>query len=108
MQVTGDGFRIRARDLREVLRSAPSLRLKMGRYVLFQGMQAAQTAACNRLHDLNQRLARWLLMIHDRAGPLFSVTQERLAELLGTGRPSITLAARKMQATELIKYTRDF
>lgn len=44
----------------------PNLRLKMGRYALLQSMQAAQTAACNRLHELGQRLARWLLMTHDR------------------------------------------
>jgi CRP-like cAMP-binding protein len=106
MQVAGDGFRIRAGDLQDVLRSAPSLRLRLGRYVLLQGMQAAQTAACNRLHELDQRLARWLLMIQDRVGPLFSMTQQRLAEALGTGRPSITLAARQMQKTQIIRYTR--
>jgi CRP-like cAMP-binding protein len=106
IQLAGDGFRIRAIDLQRVLKSAPSFHLKLGRYVLFQGMQAAQTAACNRLHDLDQRLARWLLMTQDRVGSLFSMTQQRLAETLGTGRPTITLAARHMQKAQIIRYTR--
>jgi len=55
---------------------------------------------------LDQRLARWLLMTQDRVGSLFSMTQQRLAETLGTGRPTITLAARHMQKTQIIRYTR--
>jgi len=73
---------------------------------LLQGMQAAQTAACNRLHNLEQRLARWLLMTQDRVGPEFAMTQEYLAQMLGTGRPSLSLTASQMQRVGAIQYTR--
>jgi len=69
-------------------------------------MQAAQTAACNRLHDLQQRLARWLLNTCDGVGPEFGITQGYLAEMLGTGRPSVSLVAGQMQKAGVIQYTR--
>jgi CRP-like cAMP-binding protein len=61
-------------------------------------MQLAQTAACNRLHDLNQRLARWLLMSQDRlACSVLPYTQELLATILGTDRPSVSVAVTSLQ-----------
>ena len=68
MQITGDGFRIEAAALQTTLESSPHLQLLLTRYAVVQGMQVAQTAACNRLHDIGQRLARWLLMAQDRVG----------------------------------------
>jgi CRP-like cAMP-binding protein len=106
MQVAGNGYRIKADDLQRVLPTAPHLLLRLGRFVLLQGMQAAQTAACNRLHNLQQRLARWLLMTQDRAGSEFATTQENLAEMLGTGRPSVSLTASRMQKAGAIQYSR--
>ena len=70
-------------------------------------MQLAQTAACNRLHNLEQRLARWLLMSHDRASSnTLPYTQELLAVMLGTDRPSVSLATGELQAKGGIKQRR--
>lgn len=69
--------------------------------------QAAQTAACNRLHPLDQRAARWLLMTDDRtAGAAFHLTHEFFAIMLGAHRPSVSLAAQVLQRRGLIEYTR--
>jgi CRP-like cAMP-binding protein len=85
VQVTGDGFRVEAGALQNTLESAPHLRLMLNRYAVVQGMQVAQTAACNRLHNVEQRLARWLLMTQDRvdSGAL-PITHDFLATMLGT------------------------
>jgi CRP-like cAMP-binding protein len=106
MQVPGTGYRIKSEDFQRVLPGAPHLFRSLGRQALLQGMQAAQTAACNRLHSLEQRLARWLLMTHDRVGPEFAMTQEYLAQMLGTGRPSVSLTASHMQRVGAIRYAR--
>ena len=66
VQINGDGFRIEVAALQSTLKSAPHLQLLLSHYAAIRGMQIAQTAACNRLHDLEQRLARWLLMTQDR------------------------------------------
>ena len=58
VQITGDGFRVKVAALQTTLESAPHLRLLLSRYAVVQGMQVAQTAACNRLHSVKQRLAR--------------------------------------------------
>jgi CRP-like cAMP-binding protein len=106
VQVPGNAYRIKAEDLQRVLPATPHLFKSLGRHSLLQGMQAAQTAACNRLHNLEQRLARWLLMTHDRVGSEFAMTQEYLAQMLGTGRPSVSLTASQMQRVGAIQYTR--
>jgi CRP-like cAMP-binding protein len=106
MQFAGTGHRVKAEDLQRVLPSTPHLQGLMCRFTLLQGMQAAQTAACNRLHNLEQRLARWLLMTQDRVGSDFTITQEYLAELLGTGRPSVSLVASQMLKAGAIRYSR--
>jgi CRP-like cAMP-binding protein len=106
MQFAGTGHRIKADDLQRVLPATPHLHKMMCRFVLLQAMQASQTAACNRLHNLEQRLARWLLMTQDRVGPEFVMTQEYLAEMLGTGRPSVSLTASQMQKEGAIRYSR--
>jgi CRP-like cAMP-binding protein len=103
MQVAGAGFRIKAESLAELLRSLPALAARLQRYVLVQGLQIAQIAACNRLHEVEQRLARWLLMCQDRVeSELLPVTHEFLAQMLGTGRPSISLAAGILQRAGVI------
>jgi len=107
VQMEGKGVRIRYEVLQESLRSAPELTRILGRYVLVQGLQVAQIAACNRLHEVEQRLARWLLMCQDRTGlETLPVTHEALAQMLGTGRPSVTLAAAVLQRSGLILNTR--
>ena len=107
VQITGDGFRVEVGALQNTLGSAPHLQLMLSRYVAIRGMQVAQTAACNRLHDIEQRLARWLLMTQDRVDSgLLPITHDFLAPMLGTGRPSVSLAAGVLQRKEIIEYTR--
>ncbi len=107
VQITGDGFRVEVGALQSTLKSAPHLQLMLSRYAAIRGMQVAQTAACNRLHDIGQRLARWLLMTQDRvdSGSL-PITHDFLATMLGTDRPSVTTAAGVLQKKNLIEYTR--
>jgi CRP-like cAMP-binding protein len=107
VQVSGDGFRVKVGALQETLESAPHLQMILNRYAAVRGMQVAQTAACNRLHDIKQRLARWLLMTQDRvdSGAL-PITHDFLATMLGTDRPTVSLAAGALQKKGLIEYTR--
>jgi CRP-like cAMP-binding protein len=107
VQIAGDGFRVRVGPLQDTLKSAPHLQLLLNRYAAIRSMQIAQTAACNRLHGIEQRLARWLLMTQDRlnSGSL-RITHDFLATMLGTDRPSVSLAAGVLQKKKLIEYTR--
>jgi len=107
VQITGDGFRVQVGALQSTLESAPHLQLMLTRYAAIRGMQVAQTAACNWLHDIEQRLARWLLMTQDRvdSGSL-PITHDFLATMLGTNRPTVSYAAGVLQRKELIEYTR--
>lgn len=67
----------------------------------------AQSVACNRLHHINQRCARWLLTCEDRVGrATFDLTQEFLATMLGSSRPSVSTAASELQEAGLIRYAR--
>jgi CRP-like cAMP-binding protein len=103
MQIQGSGVRIKSEVLEDLMGDAPELRLMLNRYVLVQGLQIAQIAACNRLHEIEQRLARWLLMCQDRVGSdLLPVTHEFLAQMLGSGRPSVSLAAGILQKAGFI------
>jgi CRP-like cAMP-binding protein len=107
VQITGDGFRVRVAALQNILESAPHLQLILSRYAVVQGMQVAQTAACNRLHDIKQRLARWLLMAQDRVdSESLPITHDFLATMLGTDRPSVSTAAGALQKKKIIEYTR--
>jgi CRP-like cAMP-binding protein len=107
VQITGDGFRVKVGALQNTLESTPYLQLMLNRYAVVRSMQVAQTAACNRLHNIEQRLARWLLMTQDRvdSGAL-PITHDFLATMLGTDRPSVSLAAGVLQRKGLIEYTR--
>ena len=107
MQMAGRGMRIRAEVFQDILPSTPVLRSKLGRFALMHGMQVAQLAACNRLHGIDQRLARWLLMCQDRFdSQLLPLTHEFLAQMLGTGRPSVSLAAGILENAGLIENPR--
>jgi CRP-like cAMP-binding protein len=106
VQITGDGFRIAVGALRKVLESTPHLQFLLNRYAVLQGMQVAQTAACNRLHDLEQRLARWLLMTEDKVdSECLPITHDFLATMLGTNRSSVSLAAGILQREKSIEYS---
>jgi CRP-like cAMP-binding protein len=106
MQVSGNGFRMGFDELQEVLNAAPQLQRLLNRYATVHGLQTAQTAGCNRLHDLEQRLARWLLLIQDRVGSgLLRITHDFLAMMLGTDRPSVSLAAGGLRKKRIIEYS---
>jgi CRP-like cAMP-binding protein len=107
MQVKGSGYRISAEDFKDVLRNSPRLNRILQRFSQVLGMQATQIAACNRLHGVEERLARWLLMSQDRlGGDIVPLTQEFLAHMLGTRRASVTDAAGALQKRGLIAYRR--
>ena len=107
IQIAGDGFRMTGSALERILRSAPQLQLILNRHSGLQGMQVAQTAACNRLHNIQQRLARWLLMTQDRvdAGTL-PITHDFIATMLGTDRSTVSLAASALQKGGVIEYVK--
>lgn len=107
MQVGGSGFRMAAKDLAVALRKAPALAASLQRFAQEMSLQASQVAACNRVHEIDERLARWLLMSQDRlGGDLVPLTQEFLAHMLGTRRASVTVAAGHLQKEGMITYKR--
>jgi CRP-like cAMP-binding protein len=107
IQIAGDGFRMLGTALERILRSAPQLQLLLNRHTGLQGMQVAQTAACNRLHDIQQRLARWLLMTQDRVNlAVLPITHDFIATMMGTDRSTVSLAAAVLQKKGIIDYVR--
>jgi CRP-like cAMP-binding protein len=107
MQVGGSAYQLTAADFKELLSHSPVLEKRLNRYAQSLGMQATHVAACNRLHEVDERLARWLLMSQDRlGGDVVPLTQEFLAHMLGTRRASVTVAAGILQKAGLITYNR--
>ena len=106
VQIAGSAFSIGARAIGQIVRQCPALANRLQRYVQMLAMQGTQVAACNRLHEVDERLARWLLMCQDRIGSnLVPLTQEFLAHMLGTRRASVTVAAGILQKAGLITYS---
>ena len=98
-QIEGTAFRLSADALNGILRECVTLERML--------QQFSQIMACNRLHEVEERLARWLMMTADRVGTnSLALTQELLAQMLGTRRASVTLAAGILQKAGLIAYTR--
>ncbi|MCR4302025.1 MAG: Crp/Fnr family transcriptional regulator [Sulfuricaulis sp.] len=109
MLVQGSGIatRMKAASFRNEIKRNPVLQRELNRYLYAFMAQVAQTAACNRHHLLEKRLARWLLMTHDRArSNEFHLTQEFLAHMLGVRRVGVTRAAGLLQEKNLISYRR--
>jgi CRP-like cAMP-binding protein len=107
VQISGAALRIPLADFRKLAPRLPQLLDSANRYMASLGLQVAQTAACNRVHDLEQRLARWLLMAHDRVGSnTLAITQDFLATMLGTDRPSVTLAEAVLATAGAIEHAR--
>jgi CRP-like cAMP-binding protein len=105
--ISTDGFRVKADAMPHILKSTPQLQMTLSRYAVVQGMQVAQTVACNRLHHIEQRLARWLLMAQDRVDSAMVVmTHDLLATMLGTNRPTVSYAAAILQKRKSIEYIR--
>jgi CRP-like cAMP-binding protein len=107
IQIEGNGFRIGAKEIAALMNEHPALERGLQKYSQEVALQASQIAACNRVHEVNQRLARWLLMSQDRiGGNSVPLTQEFLAHMLGTRRASVTVAAGSLQRDGLISYVR--
>lgn len=106
MQIPGDGWRMSAQALRTTVRQSDTLRTKLLRFAQAHFNQVAQTAACNSLHSIEERCARWLLMSRDRAGDSFPLTHEYLAIMLGVRRSGVTVTANLLQNAGLIRHTR--
>lgn len=107
VQIEGTALRVDSDSLAVLLRECPRLERKMQQFSQIMAMQATQIAACNRLHEVEARLARWLLMSADRVGAAsLPLTQEVLGQMLGARRSSVTVAAGILQKAGLIAYTR--
>lgn len=106
-QGDGTAYRMDVGILQSLLPQCPALERQLKRYSMILGIQSTQLAACNRLHDVDERLARWLLMSHERIGSTtLPLTQEFLAQMLGTRRSTVSVAASILQKAGMISYTR--
>lgn len=104
---SGVGLSIKASKLRHLLRSSPGLQNALTRYSYVLTGQLLQTATCNSFHEVEMRLARWLLMTQDRSSSGYlPMTHQLLADLLGVQRSAVTIAAGKLQRKKLIGYSR--
>ena len=107
MQIAGEGFRVEGRAFQAVLSKRDGLRTSLTRYAVILGMQVAQTAACNRLHEVSHRLARWLLIAQDRLdSAILPITHEFLATMLGSDRPSVSVAIERLQKKHVLSSRR--
>ncbi len=107
VHVSGSALRVSAPQIRRMLREGPALLNTLQRYSYVVMGQLLRTAACNSFHDVEMRLARWLLMTDDRApSEGFLLTHQLLADLLGVQRSAVTIAAGKLQRKKLISYAR--
>jgi CRP-like cAMP-binding protein len=107
MQMGGSALRMPFADLEHEVEGFSELRIGIQRSIQTQALILGQLVACNRLHEVEERLARWLLMLQDRtAGDELLITQEFLAEMLGSRRTTVTLAAGALQRIGLIEYQR--
>lgn len=106
-QIPGDAFRMSAHHFREAIAISGPLTKILHRYTQALMVQISQGNACNRIHSLEERCARWLLLCHDRVGAdEFMLTQEFLSQMLGVRRATVNLAAAAFQHAGFIEYSR--
>jgi CRP-like cAMP-binding protein len=107
VQVEGDAWRIGADAFRHALDARPVLQ-KLGlRYAAYFTGQLSQSVACNRVHTLEERTARWLLMTHDRVHEAeFEMTHELLSLMLGVRRAGVSVAMGALQSAGVLRYAR--
>lgn len=107
VQVAGVALQAPTPIIQAASEDCPSFGLRLRRRALVALVQTAYGSACNRLHPVETRCARWLLSVHDRVeGDTFQLTQEYLASMLGVTRPSVSVAAATLQRAGLIRYRR--
>ena len=107
IQVPGTAMRMESARFRAHVEHIPALRALLGYYAVALFALVAQSAACNRMHPIVERCARWLLMTHDRVdAAVFPMTHDFLSEMLGVRRPSVSVAAEALQTAGLITYRR--
>ena len=107
IQLEGTGRRIALSELRKMFRSSQEIRDRLLEFVQEQALSLGQIAGCHRLHEAEERLARWLLMAQDRTqSDVLNFTQEFLAMMLGARRTTVTMVAGALQESGLIEYRR--
>lgn len=107
VQVPGSAMRMESERFREHVEQLPRLRALLGYYAVASFALVSQSAACNRMHPVVERCARWLLMTHDRVDAAeFPMTHVFLSEMLGVTRPTVSVAAEGLQEAGLITYHR--
>jgi CRP-like cAMP-binding protein len=107
VQGGGAALRMTTPAFRKLVGESAPFRRMLNRYLYVLMAQLAQSAACGRFHLLDARLARWLLMTHDRAGSkTFNLTHQFLAFMLGVRRSGVSVAAERLQKMNLIRYNR--
>lgn len=106
-QVPGEALRMSARAFKEELARGGAFRDIMERYAQCFLIQVSQSAGCNRVHPVEQRLSRWILMSHDRVGrDELLLTQEIMSQMLGVRRASVSVVAAMLQKAGFIRYSR--
>jgi CRP-like cAMP-binding protein len=107
MQLGGTAIKINYAEARAAFASSEEIRQRVLDYVQYQGSIVSQIAACNKLHESEARLARWLLMVQERTGlDLFTLRQQFIAEMLGSQRSTVALVAGALQRAGFIEYKR--
>jgi CRP-like cAMP-binding protein len=106
-QIAGNNLRMNVDDFRAIVKEHARLLELLHCAAQAYLTQISQSVACNRLHNVNMRFARWLLVTHDRVqGDKFHLTQEFMASMLGVHRPSVSLVANEFQQAGIIRYSR--
>ena len=107
MQIEGTALRMRYREFEQHFRNNEAIHRAVLAFLQYQQIMLSQIAACNRLHEVEERLARWLLMVSDLVGSQeLQLTQEFVSQMLGARRSTVTLVAGTLQRSGLIEYTR--
>lgn len=107
VQIKGSALRVSVRTFEDLARNGTQLQSVVKRYLFVLMTQLNRTAGCSHFHEVSGRLARWLLMAHDRSpGNNIYLTQQFLSEILGVQRSAVSIAASALQARGLIDYSR--
>jgi CRP-like cAMP-binding protein len=104
-QISGDCLELSAKDFSRLVKTTPELQRRLRRYSQFATEVAAQSVACNSVHEIEQRCARWLMLTADAVGSTtFEITQEFLSQMLAVRRPGVTVAMGALARRGLISH----